>query len=244
MVVVGPNGAGKSTCYRKYLAPAFQHTIVYHIDPDAIERQIRADLSDEGFSDRDFSAMASEEAARQRQTHLENHVSFSFETVFSDPVGEKLDFLREAVRRGYTVALLAVGLDSPEKSRSRVALRVERGGHHVPVDRIFDRYPRVLRNITTGVQIASVALVVDNSEDSQDNDGTAYVAFALYAFGMLIDAANELPAWWKPPEASPPLQGRLRSWMSAQPPSPQYLGDAVDGPPVPLLPYKKPDSIH
>ena len=196
LVIVGHNGAGKSTCYRKHLAPTLQAYFGNHIDPDAIEREIREDLAGEVYSEDEFSAMARDEATRQRQMRLANHENFSFETVFSDGVGDKLGFLHEAIAAGYTVALLAVGLDSPEKSRERVAARVEKGGHSVPDDRIFGRYPRVIDNIRQGVMVASVALLVDNSIDSHDPDGTSYYPFALFAGGVCIEADSDTPDWW------------------------------------------------
>lgn len=158
-VIAGHNGAGKSTCYRKYLREKIAPLIGNHIDPDAVEREIRADLQGESLSDDEFSRLAQDEANRLRRLLLDNEVSFSFETVFSDEIGDKVRFMADASSRGYVVALLAVGLDSPEKSKARVALRVQRGGHNVPADRLESRYQRVLNNFAQGVQVASVALV-------------------------------------------------------------------------------------
>lgn len=54
--------------------------------------------------------------------------SFAFETVFSDPAGEKLDFLWRAAGAGYNVILCFVD-------------------HDVPSDKIHSRFPRVLANL-------------------------------------------------------------------------------------------------
>lgn len=199
MVIAGHNGAGKSTCYRKYFCEMLEQTLEEHIDPDAIEREIRADWPGPPLTDIEFSKMASEEANQRRKTFLDNEVSFSMETVFSDPIGDKLRFIEDASRRGYFVVLLGVGLDSPQKSAQRVAARVARGGHNVPLSKIEERYPRVVNNLHLAVHIASLALLVDNSEDSSDEDGDAYFAFAVFADGALLDAAAEQPVWWKQP---------------------------------------------
>lgn len=199
MIIAGHNGAGKSTCYRKYLRELLEQTLKEHIDPDAIEREIRADWLGSQLTDKDFSRMASEEAGRRRKTYLDNEVSFSMETVFSDPVGDKLRFIEDAIRRGYFVVLLGVGLDSPQKSAERVAARVARGGHNVPPEKIEQRYPRVVDNLRLAVRIASLAVIVDNSEDSSDEDGDAYFAFRVFADGSVVDAASEQPAWWQGP---------------------------------------------
>lgn len=197
MVIAGHNGAGKSTCYRKYLCGTLGEHIQEHIDPDEVEREIRADLAGTPLSDKGFSRLAQVEAEKLRKMYLENGISFSMETVFSDPVGNKLHFLEEAVSRGYFVVLLGVGLDSPEKSQARVALRVSRGGHGVPPEKIIGRYPRVSRNLSKGVLVASLALVVDNSEDEfEEEDGDAYYAIALFSGGELLDSVADIPDWW------------------------------------------------
>lgn len=196
-MIAGHNGAGKTTCYRKYLSEALSPWIEYHVDPDAVEREIRADLSGEPLTDDEFSRMAQGEADRLRRGYLDSEVSFSFETVFSDEKGDKAGFMAEARRRGYVVVLLAVGLNSPEKSQARVARRVAKGGHNVPADRIESRYPRVLHNFALGAKVASVALLVDNSTDSPDADGDSYQAFALFEDGELVSVEDPAPIWWE-----------------------------------------------
>lgn len=199
MVIAGHNGAGKSTCYREYLADTLGGNIKEHIDPDVIERAIRTDFREVGEekSDKEFSRLAQVESNRLRNHYFDNRIAFSFETVFSDTLRDKVNFIKEAVESGYLVALLAVGLDSPEKSRQRVKLRVQRGGHNVPPEKIVERYPRVIYNIKEAVGVVSLALVVDNSEDNLgDNDG-AYRAFALFVNGKMVNAADDIPEWWK-----------------------------------------------
>ena len=62
-------------------------------------------------------------------------ISFYTETVFSDPKGAKLEFLKECQSSGYTVIFVFIGLESAELSIGRVIQRVERGGHDVPTRR-------------------------------------------------------------------------------------------------------------
>ena len=47
-----------------------------------------------------------------------------FVKIFSDPGGDKVEFLREASASGYTVVLCFIGIDGPEMSDERVAMRV------------------------------------------------------------------------------------------------------------------------
>ena len=126
MEIAGHNGAGKTTCYETFLRHAMPPQVVRHINPDEIEKDIRADLAGSNLSDLEFSRMAQQEAERMRNIELEGGSNFSFETVGSHE--SKVTFLRRARDLGYVVALLFVGPDSPEKSRDRVALRVSRGG--------------------------------------------------------------------------------------------------------------------
>lgn len=195
MVIAGHNGAGKSTCYRVYLQSSFGPLTERHIDPDAIENEIRLEWEGEPLTRDGFSRIAMEEAEQERKLLLEGGASFSFETVFSDPYREKLRFIEEARRRGYFVVLLFVGLASPEKSLERVTARQQRGGHNVPKDRIFSRYPRVLKNAQEGVKVASLALLVDNSTESDNPEKPCYDAFAVYAEGKLVKSGNEIPMW-------------------------------------------------
>ncbi len=195
VMIAGMNGAGKSTCYRVYLAEALTGELDEHIDPDVIEKALRADCINFPPNAKSWSALAQEESNQRRINCLKDGVSFSFETVFSDNVGDKLRFMKEARDRGYFVVLLGVGLCSAEKSEERVALRVTRGGHSVPVKAILERYPRVLKNLDEGVKIASLALLVDNSEDVLDHDGAAYKAFAIFEDGVLVEQTT-FPAWW------------------------------------------------
>jgi predicted ABC-type ATPase len=195
IVIAGHNGAGKSTCYRVYLQGGFGPLTERHIDPDAIENEIRLEWEGEPLTRDGFSRIAMEEAEQERKLLLEGGASFSFETVLSDPYREKLRFIEEARRRGYFVVLLFVGLASPEKSLERVTARHQRGGHNVPEDRIFSRYPRVLENAKEGVKVASLALLVDNSTDSDDPEKPCYDAFAAYANGQLVESGDEIPIW-------------------------------------------------
>lgn len=198
VVIAGHNGAGKSTCYRSFLADSLGQHLDQHIDPDVVEKSIRAGLSELHVTKSDdwFSSQAQEEANRQRMQHFSNRIPFSFETVLSDPVGDKVEFIRQAVESGYLVVLMAVGLDSPEKSLQRVSLRVKRGGHNVPADRIYRRYPRVIENLRKASLVSTLAIVIDNSDDNPDNDYGAYRPFALFAGGKLIKSDGVIPAWW------------------------------------------------
>lgn len=196
LVLAGHNGAGKTTCYDFFLKGALEQHVPLHINADAIEKARKDEPGAQQLSADDASRTAKEEADAFRWRYLDENLPFSMETVFSDPVGAKLLFLREARRRGYVVALVAIGLDSPELSMARVALRVQRGGHDVPKDRLVSRYPRVLENFRQALPEVSIAIVVDNSEDAEDDDPAAYEPLAIFIDGKLVHASQEAPEWW------------------------------------------------
>ncbi len=90
--------------------------------------------------------------------------SFVFETVFSDPVGDKLEFLKCVEKAGYVVILIFIGIADPDISGDRVAMRVSQGGHDVPAEKLRERYPRIMSNLKRAlVEIANVS-VYDHSD--------------------------------------------------------------------------------
>lgn len=153
VVVAGPNGAGKSTFVETFLMP----TGLLVVNPDDVARGLSPARPD----------AAAYEAARVaeawRRDLVARGVSFCMETVFSDPHGAKLDFLKECQERSYTVALVFIGLESVELSRGRVMERVERGGHDVPDEKIAARFPRTFANLQRALAFVDQALLFDNS---------------------------------------------------------------------------------
>lgn len=152
VALAGPNGAGKTTFYRAFLASSG----LYFVNADVIAEQLNVD-----------AYRAAELAGTFRQQLLEQRVSFVFETVFSDPVGDKVDFLKHAETLGYTVVLFFIGVESPQISDERVAMRVSQGGHDVPSDKLVARYPRIMRNLRKALLELSNVRVYDNSDLSQ-----------------------------------------------------------------------------
>lgn len=196
VVIAGHNGAGKTTIYNERLAAALVEELEEHINPDEVERTITIDLGSDSHTKEEFEELAAEEGNRRRLQYLDRETSFSFETVFSDPVQEKVRFMAEACRRGYLVVLVAVGLDSIEKSKSRVAIRHAKGGHSVREDKIEGRYERVLVNFAHGARVATLTIFFDNSEDRGEDDGDTYWDIAFCENGELIVKDDTPPAWW------------------------------------------------
>jgi predicted ABC-type ATPase len=92
--------------------------------------------------------------------------------------------------------LIGIGLASADLSRLRVGIRKASGGHDVPVERIYDRYPRVIENFHSGFRVASLGLLIDNSGNAPDSD--SYEGVAVFSGGRLLYAVDSPPVWAQP----------------------------------------------
>lgn len=96
-----------------------------------------------------------------RKMLLAKKRKFSFETVFSHP--SKLDIMKQAAKAGYKVYLYFVSTESPDINKKRVATRVQKNGHDVPVDKIESRYFRSLEQLYDAAQISYQVYFFDNT---------------------------------------------------------------------------------
>lgn len=175
VAIAGPNGAGKTTFFYSHLASAG----LRFVNADVLAAELE---------------VAPYESARLadvlRRELLKRGESFVFETVFSDPVGDKLVFLEEAARSGHAVVLCYIGLANPDQSMERVAMRVTQGGHDVPDDKLRSRFPRTLDNLKAAIARLPHVLVFDNSDLS-----VPYRLVAVFDHGQLAYSQEPLPEW-------------------------------------------------
>ena len=175
IAIAGPNGAGKSTFYRSYLG----HETLPFVNADVISAEL-------GIG----AYKATELAEEARQKLYGRRESFIFETVFSDPVAEKLTFLEEAVANGYHVVLCFVGVSGPDVSADRVGQRVIEGGHDVPTDKLESRYPRTMENLRLAMLRLPLVLVYDN-DDLRDPHRFCVAA----GMGKVLETSGVVPEW-------------------------------------------------
>lgn len=176
VAIAGPNGAGKSTFFEARLSA---QTGLVFVNADQIAREENLD-----------AYAAAEAAERVRRELVDMRESFAFETVLSDPEGEKVSFLREAVDAGYHVVLCFIGVDSAAESEERVAMRVLQGGHDVPSDKIHARFPRTMRNLERALAALPNVIVYDNSDLAQP-----YREVLRVHDGAVVSKAERLPRW-------------------------------------------------
>lgn len=174
VAIAGPNGAGKSTFYSVYLSQSGLEFV--NADVIAAEQQIGP-----------YEAAAA--AERRRQELLAEKQSFIFETVFSDPAGAKVAFLKTAAERGYEVVLCFIRLADLALSQTRVSMRTRQGGHDIPNDKLAARFPRSLNNLRVAIATLPNVLVFDNSRLN-----TPPLLVAEFQNGTALDPAG-VPAW-------------------------------------------------
>jgi AAA domain len=113
VALAGPNGAGKSTFYQAHLEQAG----LRFINADDLAREI-------GIGPYE----AAELADHMRRELVRQRESFVFETVLSDPVGDKVDSLREAAHAGYAsccVSSASTGRRHPSNASPCVCSRAD-----------------------------------------------------------------------------------------------------------------------
>ena len=173
--IAGPNGAGKTTFYEAFLAASGLPFV-------------NADRLAAALAVTDAEAAAAADAARAQ--FVDDRLSFITETVFSDPVGAKLRFLRTAIAAGFQVTIHYIGIAGPELSAARICQRVRDGGHDVPADRLERRLRQSLANLREAIQFVPEVHVFDNN--------SAVDPFRLVLTvrqGERVFVADPLPAW-------------------------------------------------
>jgi predicted ABC-type ATPase len=178
VALAGPNGAGKTTFYHAHLQPAG----LRFVNADALGRELGLDP---------YAAAKVADAIRREL--VKQRESFVFETVFSDPVGDKRAFLRGAAQAGYTVVLCFIGISGADLSEERVTMRVSQGGHDVPTGKLVARFPRVMANLKEALRELPHVLIYDN-EDLR----APFRHVSTIQQGKRVRLTPPVPAWLKP----------------------------------------------
>lgn len=149
VALAGSNGAGKTTFFHAHLAD----TGLPFVNADDLARELNLEPYD-----------AADLADALRRTLIQRGESFVFETVLSDPAGDKVSFLQEAMAYGHHVALLFIRIHDVATSKQRVSMRVLQGGHDVPDDKLEARFARTLANLERANRALPLVVIFDNSD--------------------------------------------------------------------------------
>ena len=183
IVIAGPNGSGKTTITSKILRHEWLEDAVY-VNPDNVAQERFGDWN---------SAEAVLNAARYceqwREASLAKRQSLIFETVLS--TDSKVDFIRRAKQAGYFIRVFFVSTGHPSINASRIARRVMKGGHDVPISKIISRYRKSITNCLRVSPLADRLYVYDNSIDGQE----AQLLFRMTDGTLQKQYTEAVPEW-------------------------------------------------
>ena len=183
IVIAGPNGSGKTSVTQKFLHHEWAEGTLY-INPDEVANEVFGDWN---------SAEAVMKAARYctelREKCLKERKSFVFETVMSSD--EKVDFIFKAKQAGFFIRLFYISTSHPSINASRIANRVMKGGHDVPITKIISRYYKSITKCKLVSSIVDRLYVYDNSTDGQD----ATLLFRLVDGKLKKMYVQNVPEW-------------------------------------------------
>lgn len=183
IIIAGPNGSGKTTITSRILHHEWLENSVY-INPDQVAQERFGD-----WNSAEAVRHAAEYCADWRERCLADSQSMIFETVFS--ADDKLDFIRRAKQAGFFIRLFFVCTESPMINAARIAGRVMKGGHDVPISKIISRYQKSIINCKVATAIADRVYLYDNSVDGREAR-----ILVRFAEGAIIKRyTDNIPLW-------------------------------------------------
>lgn len=182
--LAGCNGAGKSSFF-SVIAASVQKPPIF-LNADILAQLLSGIPAPDTISQKITDVL--------REHMLGQHTSFVTETVFSDEVGAKLDYLKRAKAAGFHVVLVYVSLESWPLSKMRVTHRVATGGHSVDPDKLARRWRASHENARRAFLFVDDGLLFDNSSYTDPMRLVAVTcAGALVAtFGVASDLLTSL----------------------------------------------------
>jgi predicted ABC-type ATPase len=165
-IVAGPNGSGKTSIYDNADIEDFGRS-VWIINPDALAKRIH---EIEGLQLLPANLEAVRRIEQWLYASVEAHQTVGVETVLSTPKYRSL--VLAAKERKFTIRLIYVLLNSPKLNVERVRLRVAKGGHDVPREKILERRERSLAQLPWFLNQAHDAWLFDNSAATPQLIGT------------------------------------------------------------------------
>lgn len=191
-MIAGVNGAGKSSVVGEALR---QRGADYH-NPDEMTR---------AYLDRGLGAGEANSRAWQRGRQaliraIDDQIDFAFETTLGGRT--MTDLLIRAAQKGMRVRMIYVGLATVELHIERVRVRVLRGGHAIPEERIRERWQSSRQNLIRLLPHLIELRLFDNSRETHPEQGAACSPRLLLAMrdGQIVYSVplDEVPDWAKP----------------------------------------------
>ena len=183
IIIAGPNGSGKTSVTKRFLHHEWAEGTIY-INPDEVANELFGD-----WNSRDAVLNAANYCEEWRERCLIEGKSFVFETVMS--AIDKVDFIAKAKKKGFFIRLFFISTENPKINASRIADRVMKGGHDVPISKIISRYYKSIENCKTVSSIVDRLYVYDNSVDGEE----AKLQFRLVNGVMGKMYVTNVPEW-------------------------------------------------
>ena len=127
--------------------------------------------------------------AEWRERCLQEKKSLIFETVMS--ADDKVDFIERAKKAGFFIRIFFIATANPTINAARIANRVMKGGHDVPITKIISRYRKSIFNCVKVSSIVDRLYVYDNSVDGEE----AKIQFRLVNGAMGKMYVTDVPEW-------------------------------------------------
>lgn len=183
IVIAGPNGSGKTSVTSQLLKSEWVEDALY-INPDIIAQEKFGD-----WNNQEAVINSAKYCERLREKCLVERKSFIFETVMS--AKDKVDFLLRAKEAGFFIRVFFISTKSPTINAARIANRVIKGGHDVPINKIVSRYAKSIVNCHIVGKFVDRLYVYDNSID----DRMPEPLFRLKNGNMGKMYVDKLPEW-------------------------------------------------
>lgn len=164
-VLAGTNGAGKSSIWGAMLIEQGAE----YFNPDESAKRIRA--ANPELTQEEAQSAAWHEGRRSMERAIAERLDYVFETTLGGNTIPAL--LEKAMSAGIEVRVWYVGLANVELHIARVRARVALGGHHIPEEKIRQRFVRSIQNLIRLLPKLTELRVYDNSHEADPNTGNA-----------------------------------------------------------------------
>lgn len=183
IVIAGPNGSGKTSVTKRFLHHEWAEGLLY-INPDEVANDKFGD-----WNSIEAVRKAADYCARLRETCIQERKGFVFETVMS--AEDKVRFIIKAKQVGFFIRIFFISTSHPSINAARIANRVMKGGHDVPIHKIISRYYKSIENCRAVASVVDRLYVYDNSADNVD----AKLLFRLVEGRLKRLYVPDVPEW-------------------------------------------------
>jgi predicted ABC-type ATPase len=154
-IIAGPNGSGKTTFALRYLP-----------EIAGCRNFVNSDLIAQGLAPLN-TLSAQYEAGRlflrEIRRNIDRRLDFAFETTLAGR--SQISLLKQLRSDGWKIVLFFLWIPSAAFSRKRVRERAEHGGHDIPDDTLYRRYPRIMHNLMNiYIPLCDKTVCYDNSD--------------------------------------------------------------------------------